>query len=405
MRRIRALLVVVSLVVVVSASSGDGAGPESAKDVFTAIVGIALGGPTSAVHGTDGRHHVVYELVLTNTRAVPATLQAVDVIDRANDARLFRFEGSQLLGMLRTMNARPAPNLDLPPSESRLVLLSLDFVSAGTVPRLLDHRIEALAAIGPAAKVPSSISYRVAPFALAARAAPAFRPPVEGKSWLVVNGCCSDTGAHREAIHSINGRLFDSQRFAIDLLQANGEGRLVMGDPADVRSWVGYGARVRAVAAGRVVAARNDLSDQVPGSLPDPQTITVDNVDGNFVVLDHGQGLFTFYAHLQRKSVQVVRGDRVEAGQELGRLGNTGNTSGPHLHFHVMAGPSPLGSDGVPFIFSKFDFAAIVDEAALDAALSGAASLPARRSLSPTRRERQLPLDRSFIDFEPASRR
>src|SRR2546422_9276060 len=80
MRRIGTFRAVVCLVLVVSASSGDGAGPESAKDVFTAIVGTALGGPPSAVHGTDGRHHVVYELVLTNAKAVPATLQAVEVL-------------------------------------------------------------------------------------------------------------------------------------------------------------------------------------------------------------------------------------------------------------------------------------------------------------------------------------
>src|SRR5213594_827040 len=376
-------------------------GPE----VFTAIVGAILGGPASAVHGTDGRHHVVYELLLTNTKAVPATLQAVEVVDPEHDAALFRFAEAQLLGMVRTMNAGPASNLDLPPNESRLVLLSLDFPSAAAVPRRLDHRIEALAAISPAAKVPSSITYRVASLALATRAASVFRPPLEGKGWLVVNGCCGDTGAHRGAIQSINGQLFDSQRFAVDFVRADAEGRLVVGDLKEVGSWVGYGARVLAAATGRVVAARNDLPDQAPGALPDPQTITVSDVDGNFVVLDHGHGVFTFYAHLQRDSVRVVPGERVEVNQELGRLGNTGNTSAPHLHFHVMAGSSPLGSDGLPFVFSKFDFVGVVEEAALDAALAGAAGLPRRNSLSPAKRERQLPLDRAFIDFEPAVRR
>ena len=298
MRRIGALGVVVSLVALVSASAADGAGPGPAKDVFTAIVGSILGGPTSGVHGTDGRHHVVYELVLTNAKAVPATLQAVEVLDREHDARLFRFEGQQLLGMLRALNARPASNLDLPPSESRVVLLSLDFPSARAVPRLLDHRIEALAAVSPAANAPSSVEYRLATFALAARETHVFRPPLEGRGWLVVNGCCGDTGVHRGAIQSINGQLFDSQRFAVDFVRADAEGRLVVGDLKEVGSWVGYGARVLAAATGRVVAARDDLPDQAPGALPDPQTITVSDVDGNFVVLDHGHGVFTFYAHL-----------------------------------------------------------------------------------------------------------
>src|SRR2546421_471532 len=88
MRRIRTLVLVAGLVVVVTARAGDGAGPQPGGDVFTAIVGTILAGPVPAVHGTDGRHHVVYELVLTNTEAVPATLQAVEVRNRAHDARL-----------------------------------------------------------------------------------------------------------------------------------------------------------------------------------------------------------------------------------------------------------------------------------------------------------------------------
>ena len=78
-------MLVAGLVVVVTARAGDGAGPQPGGDVFTAIVGTILAGPVPAVHGTDGRHHVVYELVLTNTKAVPATLQAVEVLDREHE--------------------------------------------------------------------------------------------------------------------------------------------------------------------------------------------------------------------------------------------------------------------------------------------------------------------------------
>jgi murein DD-endopeptidase MepM/ murein hydrolase activator NlpD len=185
-------------------------------------------------------------------------------------------------------------------------------------------------------------------------------------------------------------------------MRLDDQGRLVTGDPSDVSNWVGYGARVIAAADGVVVSALNDLENQVPGSLPDPNTITVGNVDGNHVVIDHGNGLYSFYAHLQPGSVQVQVGDTVQTGDQLGLLGNTGNTSAPHLHFHIMSGPSPLGSDGTLYVLDAFLLAgeADVDEAAFDAALiEGAASFPKREELNPVERERELPLDNAIVDF------
>jgi murein DD-endopeptidase MepM/ murein hydrolase activator NlpD len=101
---------------------------------------------------------------------------------------------------------------------------------------------------------------------------------------------------------------------------------------------------VLAVADATVTEVLDELDDQVPGSLPDPATITFANVDGNHFTLDLGQGLYAFYTHLKNGSLRGTKGNRVKRGQELGRLGNSGNTSAPHLHLHVMTTPS----DSVP---------------------------------------------------------
>ena len=165
------------------------------------------------------------------------------------------------------------------------------------------------------------------------------------------------------------------------------QGRLVHGDLSDVHNYTCYGADVLAVADGKVVGMLNDLDDQKPGKLPDPDTMTIDTVDGNHVVLDIGGGYFAFYAHLQKKSVTVRVGDQVKKGAVLGKLGNSGNTSGPHLHFHVMTGPSVLGSDGVPYVIESFNLAGQIDIAAFEAAPRSDREL-GKRSAEQTRASR-----------------
>jgi murein DD-endopeptidase MepM/ murein hydrolase activator NlpD len=68
------------------------------------------------------------------------------------------------------------------------------------------------------------------------------------------------------------------------------------------------------------------------------------------------EGVYAFYAHLQKGSVVVEPGDEVERGDKLGLLGNSGNTSAPHLHFHLMTGPEALGSDGIPYVIDSFGY-------------------------------------------------
>src|SRR5690606_5242583 len=77
---------------------------------------------------------------------------------------------------------------------------------------------------------------------------------------------------------------------------------------------------------------------------------------GNYVILkvsQNGKNYYVLYAHLQPGSIRVKAGDKVKQGQVIGNLGNTGNSSAPHLHMHVTTGNDPLKSDGVPFVFEK----------------------------------------------------
>jgi murein DD-endopeptidase MepM/ murein hydrolase activator NlpD len=177
----------------------------------------------------------------------------------------------------------------------------------------------------------------------------------------------------------------------------------VHGDPADVHNYACYGADVLAVANGTVVQVLDALDDQPPGKLPDPKTMTVENVLGNHVILDLGAGVYAFYAHIEKGSIRVAEGQHVKRGDVLGKLGNSGNTSAPHLHFHLMEGPSALASNGIPYLIDSFALAGKIPvEKDPAAANSLEGSWSGVLFPSPSPRHGQFPLDLDVINFPEA---
>ncbi len=304
--------------------------------------------------------------------------------------------------LLRTTGRLTVDNPTIEFNSTRLFLIDLALDPARALPVRLLHHIEALGAPGPgpAPTTPVLLSYTVAPLELS-RNLPVIGPPLSGRGWVAVNGCCGADSIHRSSSLSVNGKIYFAQRFAIDWMRMDEAGRFVHGDPSDVHNYDSYGADIIAVADGTVVATLNDLDDQKPGTLPDPKTITLQNVDGNHVVLDLGNGVFAFYAHMQKGSVRVASGERLKRGQVLGRLGNTGNTSAPHLHFQLMESPSPLGSNGIPYLLDAFAVAGQVSAAGFAAATGVEGNWRKGLLPRPDPRHNQFPLDLNIVDFSP----
>jgi murein DD-endopeptidase MepM/ murein hydrolase activator NlpD len=144
--------------------------------------------------------------------------------------------------------------------------------------------------------------------------------------------------------------LDPSEQFAIDWIKVDGQGKAFRTDGKRSEDWLCYGVDVLAVADGTVVEAMRDLSDQPPGAAP--RSLTIPEVAGNHVILDLGGGRYAMYAHLAPGSVTVHVGDHVRAGNKLGLLGNSGNTSGPHLHLQISDRPSTLDTTSLPFVFA-----------------------------------------------------
>jgi murein DD-endopeptidase MepM/ murein hydrolase activator NlpD len=116
-------------------------------------------------------------------------------------------------------------------------------------------------------------------------------------------------------------------------------------------------------------------------------------------VIRQSNGLSQVYAHLAPGSVSVRVGERVETGDVVGRLGNSGGSLAPHLHFHVVNGPHAETSDGFPFILNRFEVAGRTNLDAMVAAIGGQPGLPTRDRLRPVLHQDELPLGFTIVDF------
>jgi murein DD-endopeptidase MepM/ murein hydrolase activator NlpD len=159
------------------------------------------------------------------------------------------------------------------------------------------------------------------------------------------------------------------EAYALDIARLGGSGLTYRGEGARFSDYYAYGTEIYAAAAGKVLEAVDDVQEdpallQRPNESTDAYTARVqanqaklvnteNGLMGNHVVIDHGNHEYSLYAHMQPGSVRVHAGESVAAGALLGRLGSSGNSTEPHLHFQLCSGSSALQCNGMPVSFSN----------------------------------------------------
>ena len=370
-------------------SSTVGEGSDQALSATSVTAPLVMTVPALArpVVTTDEQQHWLYEIVFQNTGTTSARVTRLDVAPSERPGAVVRFENDKLAAVFEP-NVDGVPAGTVPPGGLGAVFLNLSFPANGGAapPCRFAHRVT-IEHDGRSEVVsgPTVAAIAEAPVHLG--------PPLRAGSFLDLNGCCD--GAHRRALLSVDGQLMLAQRYAIDFIRvdleraAAGENPLLSGDPTKNESYFTFGQEILAVTAGRIVAVRdgvpeNDLSQPLPPA-------TIESAPGNFVVQALDDGTFALYAHIQNGKVRVHPGDRVRRGQVLGLVGNTGNSTAPHLHFHVMDRPSPLGANGLPYVLDRFDLQGTVDLTADNADL-----IP---TPPPQERRRRLPMAGDILAF------
>jgi hypothetical protein len=166
-----------------------------------------------------------------------------------------------------------------------------------------------------------------------------FRVPMDGPVTVGWGGDAPDVNYHVIA---------PAQRWAYDLI-VTADGSTRRGDGRGCADYYIYDRPVLAPADGTVRAVVDGDPDMPIGQLGGG-----DNPAGNHVVLDVGPGEFLYLCHLKPGSLRVEEGDAVVRGQEIARVGNSGNTSEPHLHIHLQDTPVLNIAEGIPLYFHGY---------------------------------------------------
>src|SRR5215471_18116529 len=308
------------------------------------------------VRGDDGKDHVEYELLIINAVEQPVTLTSLTVLDPAGE-ELTRIEGPVLVAATQTLLDKK-PLTEIPPSAAASVDVDL-IVPPGTAPERVTHQLDYRVPAGTSTAVFVDPPVIDGPeVAVNRRPATMIKPPLKGNGWLATTACCTPN-LHRDLRIVVDGRRIETaETFAVDWALLKGD-RVYEGKGATNEQFYAYGADVFAVADGTVVLVRDGKPDTTPNKAMTPKTLS--DFGGNQVILEVAPKVFAVYGHLQPGSLRVKVGDSVKVGSPLAKIGNTGPSFGPHLHFGLLNRPDLFTGRSLPFVIDSYTLAGTVD--------------------------------------------
>lgn len=183
--------------------------------------------------------------------------------------------------------------------------------------------------------------------------------PLKG-SWMIAAGP-SLIGHHRWG---------SVQEFAFDFIRTGKDQSSFKNDATQLEDFYCFGEPVYAIENGVIVSARDGIEES-PDNLKKPGESEEDFIKrivpyqnslmskgfeyvfGNHVVIRHSNNEYSNYFHLKNGSVEVKKGDVVKKGQLIGQIGHSGNSTEPHLHFHVSDGPDIIHARSIPVVFDN----------------------------------------------------
>lgn len=304
----------------------------------------------------EGEVLLAYELHITNMDRLPISLASIEVLADDSPTPAKTYSGEQLIGNLTCIRVEGQSDVvsEVMGGQRALLHVLLSYVGKDALPRVLTHRIRYSFLKADGSEVGATVENGTIRVAREREAVIIGTPLGEG-IWLATRSVSRGLLGHRRgAIRPHNGVPYQRARYAIDFAGLDSTGVAFHSSRTMNEDWAGYGAEVLAVADGRVVTIRDGLPDSQPFDPDRLKSLTGETLGGNEIVLDIGNDLFAFYGHLQPGSIVVQEGEQVRRGQILGRVGSSGNSDAPHLHFQINRA-IPIRGEAVPYVFDEYE--------------------------------------------------
>jgi Peptidase family M23 len=315
---------------------------------FTSASGRVWKSP-SPILASDGKVHLIYELLFSNralqelapTRiTVRAESETGPVLQELTGDGIFsrltllqspRLSGNALQGVTELANAQEA-----------ILFFDVTLEPDQQVPRRIFHVLELKDDEKPLTVIEGEV-VQPTPIILGR--------PLAGSGWANYNGAADFPSAHRRVPRFIEGQIYFPERSAIDWIKLDDDGKLFAGnDKFDLDSWYSFGEPVYSTSSGIVSRVVDGLENNRIDEHPVPR---LKDGGGNTVIVYMGNGVYVMYGHLQ-PGLAWKEGDLIAKGDVIGKLGNTGVSGAPHLHFQVMDGNSIGVCEGLVFGFEEF---------------------------------------------------
>src|SRR4051812_33778791 len=223
-----------------------------------------IGSGVYPVKGSDGRIHIAFAFLFTNSWRLPTTIQSVEVVDpsrknqRTGTNRVLSVKDEDVTNELRPLGSdsngdAAGYSKKLNAGQSGVMYFDVTYPDSSELPCSIALRVHSLQ---PEIKFMPESTLLSPPLQLSSQAPIVIAPPFKGDGWMNANGCCLETGPHRFVVNAMNGTLDPPEGFAIDWVKVDRRGKAV----SDGREKAGRLALLRRRCAGRSTrhCCRND---------------------------------------------------------------------------------------------------------------------------------------------------